>query len=309
MWDLQIHKPEIVQQISWVQTSPQDVLSSAIDKQNQTIIEWMKQSLLKVWISKEKVWTLKFSVVWNIWIVISRWKLHSWYKYSKENWVEYYTNLPWLDKDEDLPFAQKKSWYELIDWKIFKKWEEIPQFLSNWRINPDFVKWIDDVTFYIEAQVTFWLMKSVIEWNKIKFDIKWMYLSIVRWIMRIKDVMYFASKWYVPEKDFEKLLLRAIQELPNQCSDTRFNNLVLWEKDWKKITMEVTKSELDEYLKPTKWPPLITQSMYDNCLKRIEARDRKINEMYWVKEEWKTERKIEWTRNWFVDRVKGILGF
>ncbi len=49
--------------------------------------------------------------------------------------------------------------------------------------------------------------------------------------------------------------------------------------------------------------------MYDEYLRRIKERDKKINEMNWVKEQWKTERKIEWTRNWFVDRIKWILGF
>ncbi len=309
MWDLQIHKPEIVQQVSWWQQNPQEVLNSAIEKQRQTIIEWMRQNLINLWYSQEKIKTFKFEVVWNIWIIInSKWFLNSWYKYS--NWkVEYYTNLPWIQKDRFLWFWEKKSWYKLENWKLSKGWQEIHQFLSNWKINPDFVKWIDDLDFYTEAQNTFWLMKAIYEWDKIEFDVPSFYLSIVRWVSRIKDVMYFYSKWYIPEKDFEKLLLRAMQELPNQCSDTRFNNLVLWKRNWENVTMEVTKSELDEYLKPTKWAPLITQKMYDDCLRRIEARDRKLNWEKWVKEQWRTERKIEWARNWFVDRVKGVLGF
>ncbi len=310
MGTLDLQQPAIIYQVSWWPTSPQEILSSEVERQRQTIIELMKQYLLNnVWFTEQELTMVKFDVIWNIWVIInSKWNVNSLYKYS--NWkAEYYTNLPWLETDVDLPFAQKKSWYELKDWKLSKNWQEILQFLNNWRVNSEFVKWIDDLSFYSEAQITFWLMKSVVEWDKIEFSTKWMHLSIVRWIMRIKDIMYFASKWYVPEKDFEKLLVRAIQELPNQCSDTRFNNLVLWERDWKKVMMVVTKEELDEYLKPTKWEPLITQKMYDDCLRRIEARDRKINEMNWVKEWTKWEIKVEKTRNWFVDRVKWILGF
>ena len=309
MWNLQIHKPEIVQQVSWWQQSPQEILNDSVEKYNKIVIDLIKKDLLKDGIPQERIAELRFWVIWNIWIVIVDWKPLSWYKYSKENWIEYYTNLPWLQKDEDLWFWEKKSWYKLENWKLSKGWQEIHQFLSNWKINPDFVRWIDDIKFYSEAQNTFWLMKSVVEWDKIEFSIKWMHLSIVRWIMRIKDVMYFYSKWYVPEKDFEKLLLRAITELPNQCSDTRFNNLVLWRRDWENVTMEVKKDELDEYLHPTKWEPLITQKMYDNCLEKIEVRDKKINWEKWVKEQSKTERKIEWTRNWFVWKVKSILWF
>ncbi|MDR3150271.1 MAG: hypothetical protein LBU14_01230 [Candidatus Peribacteria bacterium] len=42
--------------------------------------------------------------------------------------------------------------------------------------------------------------------------------------------------------------------------------------------MEVTKDELEQYLKPEKGLPLITQSMYDDCLKRIQKRDKYIEE-------------------------------
>lgn len=312
MWDLQIHKPEIIQQVSWEQKSPQDVLNSAIEKQKQVIIEWIKQKLLEDWITQEKINTLKFDVVWDIWIVInSKWEIHSFYKYSKNSWVEFMINVFWLKNDSmrDINFALEKSWLEQRNWKFYRSWKEVNWFLANWSINPDFVKEVRDLIFYVDARNVFWLMKSVYEWDKINLDISPFYLSIVTWVTRIKDVMYFYSKWYIPQKDFERLLVRAIQELPNQCSDTRFNNLVLWERDWKKVMMVVTKEELDEYLKPTKWTPLITQKMYDDCLRRIEARDRKINEMNWVKEWTKWEIKVEKTRNWFVDRVKWILGF
>lgn len=306
MWDLQIHKPEIVQQVSWDQKSPQEILNSSIEQHNKTVIELIKKDLLKDWIPQKRIDELKFWVIWNIWVLILDGKALSWYKYSKENWIEYYSNIKWLERDEDLWFWQKESLYELKDWKLYFKWKEIPQFLQNWNVNPEYIKWVDNLNFFTDMQWIFWMMKTVIAWKKLKeFNLGYAYRSIIAWVVRIKEVMYFYSKWYIPETDFERLLLRAIKELPNQCSDTRFYQNWKWERMW----MEVTKSELDEYLHPTKWPPLITQSVYDNCLKRIEARDRKINEMNWVKEQSKSQRDVEKTRNWFVDRVKWILGF
>jgi hypothetical protein len=40
--------------------------------------------------------------------------------------------------------------------------------------------------------------------------------------------------------------------------------------------MEVTKEELDEYLNPTEWLPLITKKMYDDCLEIIKKREEYI---------------------------------
>lgn len=306
MWDLQIHKPEIVQQVFWEQKTHQEILNSSIEQHNKTVIELIKKDLLKDWIPQKRIDELQFWVIWNIWVLILDWNPLSWYKYSKENWVEYYSNIKWLERDEDLWFWQKESWYELKDWKLYFKWKEITQFSQNGKLNLDFVKWVDTLNFYTQSQWIFWMMKTVMLWEKLKrFSIDYAYRSIITWVTRIKDIMYFASKWYIPEKDFEKLLVRAIQELPNQCSDTRFYQNWKWQKMW----MEVTKSELEEYLKPTKWLPLITLTMYQDCLKRIEARDRKIQEMNKIKEQSQTQRKIEWTRGGVVEKVKSILWF
>jgi hypothetical protein len=291
---------------SWWVVSPQEQLNKQLEEQRQIIIKWMDDDLKSGWKYEQIKWDLKYEVVWNIWIVIYKWKPHSFYKYSKENWVEYYTNIKWIQKDEDLQFALGETWYDLKDWKLYKNWQEIQQFLWNWKVNPEFVKSIDDINFFTEIQWVFWAMKTVIKWWKLwNFNIHYFNSTIIAWVTRIKDVMYFAWKWYIPESEISKLLTRAIQELPNQCSDTRFYQNWKWQKLW----MEVTKDELDQYLKPAEWKPLITQSMYDNCLKRIEARDRKINGMNWVKEQWKTERDIWKTQIWVVWKVKSILWF
>lgn len=309
MWALDLQQPAIIQQVSWEQKSHQEVLNSAVEQQRQTIIEWMKQDVIKdLWLTKKEVSMLKFDVVWNIWIITnSKWIISFFYKYSKENWVEFYTDLPDIEKDEDLPFALKETWYILKEGKLYIWWKEIPQFLSHWQVNPVFVRWIDNINFYTEVWSILWLRKTIEWWKKLtEFDADSFYFSILAGVTRIKDVMYFAWKWYIPKKeDVLRLLKRAVEELPNQCSDMRFVKNPKWQEVW----MEVTKQELDEYLHPTKWTPLITQKMYDDCLRRIEIRDRKINETNLVKEQSKTERKIEWTRNWFVDRVKWILWF
>lgn len=305
MWDLQISKPEIIQQVSWEQKSPQEVLNSVVEQQRQTIIEWMKRDILRDWISPKRVEELQYDVIWNIWVIVSRGKLAYLYKYSKENWVEFYTTFPWLQKDDDLPFALKETWYELKDWKLFIWWKEIPQFLWNSQINPVFVKWIDDINFYANIQWIFWMVKVIQKWKKLEeFSISYFEKTIIWWLSRIKDVMYFAWKWYIPQKkDVLRLLKRAVQELPNQCSDMRFVRNPKWQDVW----MEVTKQELDEYLHPTEWAPLITQKVYNDCLKRIEARDRKIQEEQRLKEWTRSEIKIEKERKWFADKAMEII--
>lgn len=315
MWALDLQQPAIIHQVSWwPQSSPQEIVKSAVEQQRQIIIEWIKQNLLRLWYSQEKINTFRFEVIWDTWIIInSKWLLNSWYKYSKENWAEFYTTFPDLQKSRSIKFALRETWYELKDWKLFIWGKEIPQFLQNWSVNPNFVRWIDNINFYDEINETFWLMKSVIKWDTIVFDYEWMYQSIVSWVMRIKDVMYFAwkrslvsvdEKWTkLTDEEIKKLLKRAIEELPNQCSDTRFVKNARWVEMW----MEVTKQELDEYLHPTEWVPFITQKMYDECLKRIQVRDRKIQEEQKLREWTRWEVKFEKARKSFSDRAMDIL--
>lgn len=306
-WNIPQHYE--VKQVWWQQI-PQEKLNKQvqIEQERQKHIIWEVQNfLIKDGSNPERVKELIYWFVWDIVVVTNKeWKFN-FFKYSKENWVEFYANPESLEKDEDLPFALKETWYDLKNGKLFIWWKEIPQFLANWNINSEFMIWIDNINFYTEVWSILWLTKTIEWWKQLrKFNADSFYFSILAGVTRIKDVMYFAWKWYIPKKeDVLRLLKRAVQELPNQCSDMRFVRNPKWQEVW----MEVTKQELDEYLHPTEWSPLITQKMYDDCLKRIEARDRKINEMNWVKEQSRTERKIEWTRNWFVDRVKGILGF
>lgn len=309
MWDLQIHKPEIVQQISWSQQNHQEILNSAIEDQKKLVADLIKKDFLEDWVSQEKINKLRFDLIWNIWVVInSKWEVHSLYKYSRTNWAEFYVTTSYIFKEDDSQERALKAGYEVKDWKIYKKWVEILQFLSNWKVNSEFVKAVDNISFMLDMRYTYWTQKAVKAWIKLKWHTdmtKEIKESIVSWVMRIKDVIFYAGKWYIPEKNIPILLTRAIEELPNQCSDMRFyqdaNGIRIW--------AEVTKEELDQYLKPAEWKLLITQSMYNDCLKRIEVRNWKINEMNWVKEQSRSQRDVEKTRNWFVDRVKWILWF
>ncbi|MBW7954273.1 hypothetical protein H3C61_00470 [Candidatus Gracilibacteria bacterium] len=309
MGALDLQQPAIIQQVSGEQKSHQEVLNSAVEQQRQTIIEGMKQDVIKdLGLTKKEVSMLKFDVVGNIGIITnSKGIISFFYKYSKENGVEFYTDLPDIEKDEDLPFALKETGYILKEGKLYIGGKEIPQFLSHGQVNPVFVRGIDNINFYTEVGSILGLRKTIEGGKKLtEFDADSFYFSILAGVTRIKDVMYFAGKGYIPKKeDVLRLLKRAVEELPNQCSDMRF----VKNPKGQEVGMEVTKQELDEYLHPTKGTPLITQKMYDDCLRRIEIRDRKINETNLVKEQSKTERKIEGTRNGFVDRVKGILGF
>lgn len=305
---------EIKQEQSWEQKGPQEQINKLQEEYRKTVIQGMDDDLKSGWKYEEIKQDLKYDVVWNIWIIIYKWEPYAWYKYSKENGVEYYTNLEWMLKDKTLEYAMIDSGYELNNWELFKNWQKIVQFLNNWWINPDFIRWIDNVSFYQDLHSVFGWMKSMINWKKINFSVKWMKITIISWVMRIKDIVYFAwnrdkisvdEKWTkLTDEDIKKLLQRAILELPNQCSDTRFYQTAQWVRMW----MEVTKEEIDEYLKPTEWAPLITQSLYDECLRRIEIRDKKIAEMNSVKENSKVERKIENERIGVLERVKWILG-
>ncbi len=304
--NLNIDNTYINQKI-WVENKiTQEKATEEIEKYRKNIIKLMDDDL-RSWTKYEKIKNdLKYDVVWNIWVISYKWVPNSFYKYSKINWLEYYTNVPWLEKTSILKFWERESWYELNNWKLFKNWKEISQFLNNWNINYEYVKWIDNLNFYLEIQDKFWLMKTVMEGDKIEIDniIPAFYNSIISWVLRIKDIMYFKSHWYIKDEDFPKLLKRAITELPNQCSDTRFYQNAKWVRMW----MEVTKEELDEYLHPTKWQPLITKEMYDECLKNIQKRDAIINSNNKTKEV-KSNVKIENTKKGILDKIKDILGF
>ncbi len=295
---------EVKQEQLWGVINPQEQINRLQEEYRKTVIQGMDDDLKSGWKYEEIKNDLQYDVVGNIWVVIYKWEPYAWYKYSKEKWVEYYTNVEWLEKNEDLPFWESESWYELNNWKLFKKWVEISQFLSNWWINPDFVKWVDDINFYADIQRVFWMVKSIENWKwLLEFNSNSLKNTIISWVTRIKDVVYFSWKWYIPEVDIKALLHRAILELPNQCSDTRFYQTAQGVRMW----MEVTKEELNEYFKPTEWAPLITQSIYDECLKKIEIRDKRIAEINGVKEASKVERKIENERMGVLEKVKWIL--
>jgi hypothetical protein len=127
----------------------------------QKVIGIMKEDLLKDWISQERMNESKFWVVWNIWVLIADWKP------LQDNWIEYFSNLPWLEEDSDLQFALWETWYQMKEWKIFRNWQEIPQFLENWNINPKFVEAVDNLSFYADIQWVFWMVKAIKNWKKI----------------------------------------------------------------------------------------------------------------------------------------------
>ena len=288
-----ITPPHYEMYLAWESTkNPLEQAERQLEEQRRIIIKWMDDDLRSGTKYEQIKWDIKYDVVWNIGIIIYKWKPNTFYKYT--NWkVEFYTNIKSVQNNKFLQFALWETWYEFQDWKLSKDWKEIPQFSDDWKVNPDFVKAIDYINLFEDMQNIFWWMKAIQNWKTLEeFDLWYFELTIISWVSRIKEVMYFASKWYIPESDFKRLLVRAIQELPNQCSDTRLYRTPKWERMW----MEVTKEELDEYLKPTQWEPLITQKMYDDCLRRIELRDEKIRReekvKSWARWKLKTERTM-----------------
>ena len=100
--NLNIDNTYINQKI-WVENKlTQEKATEEIEKYRKNIIKLMDDDL-RSWKKYEKIKNdLKYDVVWNIWIITYKWVPNSFYKYSKVNWLEYYTNIPWLEKDGDL---------------------------------------------------------------------------------------------------------------------------------------------------------------------------------------------------------------
>lgn len=273
------------------------------------IISLTREDLLDYWVPLDRISTVHFQVVDNISLALNeKWTEWWFYKYSESRWVEFYMSLSWLKWDKSFKFALKESWHEYIDWEFYKDWELIPQFLESWEINPKYIEALDNINFYSDLQVYFWALKALRSWKKPDFSVESFYRWIVSWVVRIKELMEY--KWdgkithsLIPDKDFPKLLIRAIQELPSQCLDTRFYENAKWERMW----MEVTKQELDEYLKPTEWEPIITQKMYDECIELINKRDELIQKRKETVEQSKTGLKIEKEKKWVLDKIMSIL--
>lgn len=301
-----LHNPthyEIKQ--SWEQKSPQEIIDSALETQRERekkIREWIRNSIkrdvdifntLKIWISWDIAVLLDSEWDWNV------------YRYSENYWVEYFTNMSSIINDEYIYERVEELWYTYINWLLSKNWKNIPTFLDNWEVNPDYIKAIADINFISDLHYIHWWKNTIEAWEKVEWDgfSEVFNLMIVSWSFRIKDIVYFAWKWYIPEKDIPKLLKRAISELPNQCGDTRFYQNAQWTRMW----AEVTKQEVAEYLKPTQWAPLITQETYDLCIQAIEKRDTLLQKQKEAREQTSTSLEIEKTRNWVLDRVKELL--
>jgi len=295
---------------SWEQKETQDIFNSALEKNEKLrnfIIKWIKNDLLNNGWTLEATNTSYFWISENIWLQIYRksWNWHI-YKYSKENWLEFVASLYWLKNDEFLEFAERESWYDLDNWKLSKDWKEVIKILSNWNINSEYIKWINNINFFTDLQWVFWMIKTLQLWEKLeKLDLWYFERTIIWWTSRIKEVLYFKQHWYISDEDFPQLLIRAIKELPNQSSDTRFYKNAKWERMW----MEVTKQELSQYLKPKEWEGLITQEMYDQCIKLIDRRNELIRKKEEAKESTKWNLKIEKEKKTVLDKISDLLGW
>ncbi len=291
---------------SWEEKTAQGFFDSAIE--NKIERENKIRSLIKgdLDISIEEFNELKIWVVDDIAIILNenlRWNL---YIYSENNWLEFLNWLLSAFEDEHASTHAKEAWFEL-KWKsIFKNWKEIKVYLENWEINPNFILAINKINFYQNLWIHYWVIKSIKEWkwDKVTIDIMSLKASIASWAIRIKDIVYFAWKWYIPEEDDVRMLLRrAIIELPNQCLDTRFYENAQWVRMW----LEVTKQELDEYLNPTEWKPLITIEIYNLCIKAIEKRDTLLQNQKETREQASSSLKVEKTKNWMLDKISDLL--
>ncbi len=120
-WNIPQHYE--IKQVWWQQT-PQEKLDKQVQleqERQKQIIEEIQKFLIQDGSNPERVKELIYWFVWNIVAVTNKeWKFN-FFKYSKETWLEYYTNPNWLEKDTDiLLFWKKHSWYNLKDWKLFK---------------------------------------------------------------------------------------------------------------------------------------------------------------------------------------------
>ena len=251
-------------------------LQENIEKEKQETIQVFKNYLENRFWDRflEDMYRFDFDYVNGKLLWLNRWEIHWFFKYTESNWPEFYMSLSWLKWSDFFEFWLKESWHE------YKDWELIPQFLKSWDINPKYIEALDNINFYDDIQVFYGILKALRNWRKPEwYTTKDIEMWIVSWVVRIKDLMEYKWDWetihsLIPDEDFPKLLIRAIQELPNQCSDMRFYENASGER----MNFEVTKQELDQYLNPKSWESLITKSVYDDCLRRIEARDKKIED-------------------------------
>jgi hypothetical protein len=294
---------------SWEQKGAQDVINGVLEKENQRkelIVNWIKNDLINTWWTIEATNSSHFWVYKNIWLQVYK-ELDYWhlYKYSEQNWFENYSWLNGIFWDEYIVTYAKEAWYDIKDKSIYKYEKEIALLLQNWEINSKYIEALSNISFYQNMWMYWWMMKTIIEWWKLKWSLKYIDSWIISWAVRIKDIVFFAWKWYIEEKEIPKLLKRAIQELPNQSSDTRFYKNASWLRMW----MEVTKQELSQYLKPKEWEAFITQKMYDQCIKLIDIRDELIRKKEEAKESTKWNLKIEKEKKWIINKVYDLLGW
>jgi len=322
----------IIDNPSW-QSVSQDVIKSAQEsfllKKKQSIF-LMENELKTDWTSEDVLEKVKLDFVWDTLVLIYDWEVRSLFRYSEKYWNEIFFNLRIAREQnyngENFFFMSQylagylEQWNKLIPLKntdfesidqvldesytptIQKKWGEINMFNEDWTLNGRFVRIFNDIAFYNDIAYLKTNKNAVKKWKTLDIPSDSIYQSIVSWAFRIKDVVWYYSQWCIEKDKFLNILKKAILELPKQCADKRFYK----DSNWKRVWFEVTKDELDEYLNPTEWDPLITQETYDRCIKIIEERDKLIKDKKAQKV--KTSAEIwEIRANWIIDWARKMI--
>ncbi len=198
----------------------------------------------------------------------------AWYKLEYEEWeLSIYKHNMKRKEDKDWNLTTKLEW---------EKWRKIDIF------SEEFAKARDKIDF-LSKKLSLELATDL-EYKDINFYNK-------RWIAKIRDIIRYKD--LIPEEKYEKELKRAKENLLEQVWDERYNYL----------HDEVTKQELDTYLKwwiieyprwvETKIPSWsISKELYEKTIKELEELEKARREK--IKEEEQEREKIKNMLKWIM---------
>lgn len=264
------------------------------EKLNDNIsnIDILKESLKNEWYNinhpELTFWTINNS---NEEILYTLYRWDSIY-YKIENWeaktmIVTKWFLEWGTAEEFLSYTNNQFiWNELynrndiVNWKV-KDWAKVIK-----KDTYEFYKTLIDALFYKSANYRSEYIKRAETWNWREFTnedidrfINW------RWF-KIKEFLYLKQEWLVNDELYNKYLPQVIDNLLEQCADTRYDAFK-WEKkmysvdvQWDKLVavenaaQDVNEEEIKYYF--NKW--LISAEVAKKALEIISTRNKRDEE-------------------------------
>lgn len=266
-------------------------------------LDILKQDMINEWISISDKDFWEFSINWKV--IVFAIKNDNPSYCIIENWiVKWLLNQKWLDKYWKINEYISYTDYVRI-WKYFYNKQDI----INWRpkdwvekINPkseEYYYMLSDISFYDNAFYRSEIIKRAENWKWWEFIEKYID-DYVNWRnIKLKEFLYLKQEWLINDDLYSKYLPQVIDNLLEQCADTRYD-VFKWEKDvwsvevrWDKLVavenaaQDIWEEEIKFYYQ--KW--YISWDVAKKALNIIEARKRRDTEKEKVINE--TKKSIE----------------